>query len=265
MKYRYSSSLILLLFLSFLVMIAGIIPARAMTDQRNPVMDASVSVYYPNTNYGSNDFLDVGADIYDYQEETYIKFLIPNYETKILGIYIETYWYSFSSETSLSVSACQVNNFWNEYTITWNDRPSHGAVIDNDPNLADGEYFIINIDVSTVTEGEYFSLCIYENTPYKPVGLRGNSREYGINSPKLIIEYETHPMVILSYVFGVIFIIVAIGAVVYVAISHRKKKRDEREPTFHLASPQLSPKFCPYCGKAKADGAFYCMECGYKF
>ncbi|MHA1319258.1 MAG: CBM96 family carbohydrate-binding protein [Promethearchaeota archaeon] len=246
-----------------------------MTDEKTPIMDAEVSAFFPNDNYGSSNYLDVGTDIFGYQQETYLKFLVPTYETEILSAYISTYWYSFLCETPLSVSACIISNSWNEYSITWNNRPSHSTVIDTETTLADGEYFNINIDVSLLIEGDYLSICIYENTPYKPNGLQGNSREAGYNDPKLIIEYEIPPLLVIGYIIGGIVIVGILGLIIYFAINKRNSKREfainkrnsKRETIMQSVSsiaPSTSAQFCPNCGKSKLGGAEFCINCGHK-
>ena len=104
------------------------------------------------------------------------------------------------------------------------------------------------------------SICIYENAPFKPDGLQGNSREFGYNVPVLIVEYETPPITfILPLIVGVIAVVV-IGGVVY---SKNKKKREIRQ---NLENSTYPKKFeCSKCGtKIQSIDTAFCTECGQK-
>ena len=248
------------LFVCFL-MSSFIIPIKANpTKEVEPFADAEVNEQFPDSNYGSSDYLHVGANLWGSQQESYLKFLIPTIETEITRVYIDSYWYSFMCKTPLSVSACMVSTSWNEYTITWNNKPAHGTHLDTDSVVYDGEHFIIDISLSIITEGMILSICIYENAPFKPDGLQAGSREGEYNVPVLIVEYETPPIIIIAPIIVGVIAVVVIGGVVY---SKNKKKREIRQNLENSTHPK---KFeCSKCGtKIQSLDATFCTECGQK-
>ena len=268
MRYKYHLALALLFGLWLIIFI---VPVKASTDEIDPIMDAEVSEYTPNDNSGSSNYLEIGADIFGYQQETYLKFSLPEYSTELIRVYIDTYWYSFMCETPLSVSACQVSNSWSEYTITWNNRPSHGADIATETTLVDGDHFAFIIPLDMLTEGADFSVCIYENTPYKPDGLQGNSREAGYRVPKMVIEYEVPPLEIMLYVIIGIIVVSTVGLIIFAVVQQKRRGRKSSLP--NTAHPQPAQQtsvttgsgFCPNCGRPRSPDSQFCMQCGHKF
>jgi len=256
---------ILLSLLVYCMVQLSIVSVKANpTKKIKPYEDSTVSAYSPNNNYGSGDYLEIGADIFGYQRETFLKFPLPIVETEITKVYISSYWYSFLCETPLSVSACLVSNTWNEYTITWNNKPSHSTLLDTDSTLTDGEYFTIDISLTHITQGSTLSICIYENAPYKPDGLQSGSREGGYNTPELVVEYKTPPMLIIVPIMVGIVIAGIIGTIIYINIQKKKKQRIQETIQTKVQHPSSfavsAPKFCTNCG-AKLEGKS-CSNCG---
>jgi len=252
----------ILLGLFVCVMMLGFInPVKAsLTKEVEPTEDSYVRAYSPIDNYGSSDYINIGADLWGFQEETFLKFLIPTVETEIVSVSISTYWYSFLCETPLSVSACIVSNSWDEYTITWNNKPPRGTILDTDSALGDGEDFIIDISLTHIIQGSILSVCIYENSPYKPDGLQGGSREGGYRVPELKIEYETPPIMIIA---PIIVGVVVVGIVALVVISKIKKKKKRR---INLENANFVKKVtCSKCGTIQHSiETKFCSECGQK-
>lgn len=227
MMSRKSTLLGVFMFIAFLTYMT---PVKAnFSEEVGPIADCMVREHYPNNNYGDYDYLGVGADLWGDQEATYLKFIIPSVEEKVIRVYISTYWYSFMVETPLSLSASLVLFNWSESVITWNNRPPGVQVLTTDTSVGDRDYFIIDLDLSLATEGSVISLIIIENTPYKPEGLQGNSRETGDDVPELVIEYEV-PLGIITA--PIIFVAVAVGIVTSVQYRRhitQKRKRLKNE------------------------------------
>ena len=244
-----------------LLMLGFAIPVKAFSSTKvEPYADSNVKAYQPIDNFGSSDYLEIGADLWGYQQETYLKFLIPTVETEILRVYIDTYWYSFMCETPLSVSACLVSNSWNEYTITWSNKPSHSTILDADSYVSDGEHFIIDVILTHITQGSTLSICIYENTPYKPDGLQGNSRESGYYVPELVVEYETPPISPIIFIIIGVIAVGVIGIVVYSQKNKKKKMRQSLENSTYMKYIE-----CSKCGnRQQSIGTTFCTECGNK-
>ena len=216
-EYLLFRSLVFLVILTFLPPVRG-----NMFKEVNPQADCIVRAYWPDDNYGSYDYLGVGADLWGEQEETFFKFVIPTIETKIIRVYIRTYWYSFMCETPLSVSASLVSNIWSENTITWNTRPPRGDLLDTDTSLGDREYFVIDIDLDYITQGDVLSFCVYENAPFKPDGLQGNSKERDNKVSTLVVEYEIPPMLIIAPLIVGAIVVGIVSSIIY--YKHNKKK-----------------------------------------
>ena len=260
-KYVLFGLYVCFFILGFAIPVKGI----SSTTKVEPYADSNVKAYQPIDNFGSSDYLEIGADLWGYQQETYIKFLIPTIETEILRVYIDTYWYSFMCETPLSVSACLVNNSWDEYTITWSNKPSHSTILDTDTYVADSEDFIIDVSLTHITQGSTLSICIYENTPYKPDGLQGNSREAGYYVPELVVEYETPPIETppISPIVFIIIGVIAVGVVGGIVYSQKNKKKKIRQRLEN--STYMKYIECSKCGnRQQAIDTIFCTECGQK-
>ena len=259
-KMRQQKYILLGLFVC--VMMLGFTnPVKAtVTKEVEPYEDSYVRAYNPIDNFGSSDYTNIGADLWGYQEETFLKFLIPTVETEIIRVSISSYWYSFMCETPLSVSACIVSNSWNEYTITWNNKPSRGTILDTDFALGDGEYFNIEISLTHIIQGSILSVCIYENAPYKPDGLQGGSREGGYKVPELIVEYETPPIMIIAPIIVGVVVVVIVGVVAYSKINKKKKRRLNLENANYVKNVK-----CSKCGNIQhSNETKFCSECGQK-
>ena len=270
---RKRKHLLLGIFICFLVLVFAIPVKAALTKEVEPFADSEVSAFDPDSNHGSSNYINIGADIFGYQSEAYLKFLIPTVETEITRVYISSYWYSFMCETPLSVSASTTSASWSEYTITWNNKPARGTHLDTDSNLYDSEYFIIDISLSLITEGMILSICIYENVPYKPDGLQANSREWGYKVPVLVVEYKTPPIqIIVPIIVGVILVFAVISGIVYNQSNKKKKIRQNLENSRAVQQYRIRPtiqetkvvsNYCRNCGQKNViPNSKFCVKCG---
>lgn len=266
-KMRNKKHILLGLIVCFLIL-GFAIPVKATLNKKvEPIADSKVSAFNPDSNYGSSNYINIGADILGYQSESYLKFLIPTVETKITRVYISSYWYSFMCTTPLSASACVVSTSWGEYTITWNNKPAHGTHLDIDSILYDGEYFIIDISLSLITEGMTLSICIYENAPYKPDGLQSNTRERGDKVPVLVVKYETPPILIIGPIIVGVIVVGIVGVIVYSQVNKKKKIRQNLENSKAVQKNRIHPTtqetYCQNCGqKNTIPNSNFCVNCG---
>jgi len=210
----------------FLSMCIFIIPTKASETTLKNIDDAEIYSYDADDNFGSSDYLHVGAYFSLGYSESYIKFDIPETNLKVMSATIKAYWYSHSCETWLQFVACLVSNNWNEESITWNNAPIHGEIIAQD-SITNAKTFTFDVTAFIVESGE-FSICIYEESPHEVNGLQSASKEgeWGdaFEAPKLIIKYQlTIEDFIPTIIVGIVIVVsVEIGLVLYITLRKRK-------------------------------------------
>ena len=90
-----------------------------------PEDDAYVNVQYPTENYGTSEFLDVSVINYVEEARSFLKFNISSIPKNafIHKALLSLYYCSWEGTTELEVGVYQVNNYWNENTINWDNQP----------------------------------------------------------------------------------------------------------------------------------------------
>ena len=103
------------------------------------IKDTYADASYPNTNYGADYELWVSTTC-----ETYLAFDTPNLplESNITGAYLEVpCYYRADNYNYITLGAYQITSDWNEYGVTWNNRPgTMSSYIDDTYVYADGAY-----------------------------------------------------------------------------------------------------------------------------
>ena len=168
-------------------------PVSATTVTLNPVDDAYVDHHNINTNY-NNDNLIVAGSNSDYDKRIFLKFnlsSIPNGAT-ITQANLSLYLTDSSSDYSEDAKYVSTDT-WVEGTITWNNQPAIGGLLDNATTPADNHWETWNLSpawsYATDLTDNYLSLAIvtdegnYSNDTYA-------SFESCSNLPKLVITYD---------------------------------------------------------------------------
>lgn len=134
---RWGLALIALVVLSLVPSVAfHAVSAATTTVQINPTDDAYVKDTTPDTNYGSDGSLYVGTYYKDNaNERAYLKFdlsSIPD-NAVIISATLHAYTYYGAYSQDVTISAYSVSNdSWTEDSITWNNRPEIGDLLDKD-------------------------------------------------------------------------------------------------------------------------------------
>ncbi len=89
--------------------------------------DSYVSAGEPNDSYGASSYLHVGDYFYG-TTESFFRFTIPDL-ADIESVVISIYMYS-SVDSPLDLAICLIEDDWDEYTLTWNNKPSRGTELE---------------------------------------------------------------------------------------------------------------------------------------
>ncbi len=177
----------ILFFISMLFI--GIIPATAEMEPQvssTSVMatkDAHVDESNPDSNYGSSNTFYIGRGLSGKLYESYFYFPlndIPDDDAEISIDILAVY-----EDMSLTVTLITEN--WNENSITWNNKPTHGEIITTF-YVAAAQFY--TIDVSDYIEGDSLSICI--NATYSGVSdyIVGYTSEWGSDDSKPQITFS---------------------------------------------------------------------------
>ncbi len=233
-----------------------------------------------DSNYGGRDWFFIGNSFG--LKESYFHFnltIIPS-DAKILTAKIHFYLYSV--EETLDIQACQTSCDWEEYSITWDDKPTHGVNISALKVPANGNY---QIDVSEYLTGKEISICLYTLKPHKKCDCQGYTREATKTQdevPHLLISYEIPNK--FDILFNTLLTIILIAIIIstsnlFLIIRKKKKQRKEFEEkefeeecassppqelttSQHIREVQPREIYCPHCGTKTLSTNQFCRECG---
>lgn len=209
-------------FLLFYIIILNLslftLPILAVEEQKSfeAIADSTVEAYYPTTNYGGAIILYVGH--FNNWLETYIKFDLSNtpstfrkVELQLEFTYVEASSWVYCYETSTD---------WGEYTITWENAPSHGTVLGS-VNVTEEIIYKIDITDDLQNKSGLWSVCLASPDMN---WLNLVSREtFLYDPPQVIYTYEVS---VLPIIMSTIAIIGFFGGVLGIAfyIKYRKDK-----------------------------------------
>jgi hypothetical protein len=189
--------------------------------------DAYVYENFPDTNYGTDDFLRVGNYLMG-KTRTYYHFDISSLPSDWRNAYITVH-FNFGSKM-VDVGADVINETWDEFNITWNNKPNTG--IYRGHILCDGFDFRIPITSNHIIN-HCVSVCLYGRGGIEDGYIQGFSKEGAPKSDEIAwIElsfkgFEPEFLMGLN-IFGVVMIIgliVFAGAVIpYISINKYRKR-----------------------------------------
>jgi len=154
------------------------------------IKDTYVDQYYPNSNYGSSITVDYdnSTDVGQGYKDAYLQFSpFPSGVTLTKAIL----WFFHAGGLPNAYAIRAITSPWNEYTVTWNTRPSYGST-----TLYSGSFpstvawFSINI-IDHFWDFNNYGLVFY--SPDVPASYGCNyiySREYAGYEPYIEIEYQ---------------------------------------------------------------------------
>ncbi|MHA1932980.1 MAG: CBM96 family carbohydrate-binding protein [Promethearchaeota archaeon] len=130
-----------------------------------PIDDSFVDSGEPDRNRGDFRFLNSGKWVDQNREmKAYISFNISSVPSEWIEAKLSlTYWLSIKT---VDVDIVEINENWNEDTITWNNMPAHGSTIltmtvnesSETTKLLD---LSSHIKLDFIQQKEVFSICIY--------------------------------------------------------------------------------------------------------
>lgn len=135
----------------------------------------------------------------------------------------------FSVPQIIHFDILRISGSWSEFSITWDNKPSHGIQL---LSFKINDNGLCCIDVTPYVSGTEFSICICntydqydwissKEVYYAWVSSREDSLEF--NKPKLVFEYETTGIDFVPIFIFSIILIAVIGIAVYVLNNQKKK------------------------------------------
>ena len=134
--------------------------------------DAYVCTYNPTSNYGGKDWLIFGNYISGWRE-AYLYFNFSDKPADWTKAEISIDMYSVSE--TFDVTACLINDTWDEYSINWMNKPEHREII---TTFTVSEGRIYKIDITDYIEGRNsISICVNASNYLQTGYVQGHSRE----------------------------------------------------------------------------------------
>ena len=173
-----------------LLLFPAVCPAE--TDTFISVADADIWEYTPDDNRGDEQYFQVGCGGAGYWRNSLVRFdLAPisgaTVNSAVLRLMVVDYWGDFPTD---EVFIARNADYWEEMTVTWNNRPNIAEV---DPIPAPGICDWWEIDVTAWVQGmadgtlDNYGFQIYQNdTDY--AGFTMRSREMS-DPPELFVDY----------------------------------------------------------------------------
>ncbi len=144
-----------------------------------PVADAYVTQAYPTTNYGSSHTLRAVASPIT---RSYLRFVVSGLNGATVQSATFKFYAGSSNSIGFSLSAL-VNNTWTESTITYNNAPAPGSIINSSKAFNSGTW--VTVDASSYVKGDGTYNLVITTTSADLIKL--SSREAGSKAPKLVI------------------------------------------------------------------------------
>lgn len=133
--------------------------------------DTYINSYYPSNNYGGQDWILIG----DFMGmcEAYFQFNFTDKPAVWKRAEISIDLYSISATTQITITLITAS--WEEYGLTWLNKPAHGPIITQITAAASQIY---RFDVSPYIEGRTaLSICINSSTVAQTGYIQGTARE----------------------------------------------------------------------------------------
>jgi len=162
MKHTTKKTIILLLGFIFLFSILFHLPnGRAIERERYistiAEKDTYVDTAYAMSNYGGVSNLMTGFSIFGDIKESYFYFNFSDKPSSYIRAEISLEFWGVSQTMNFTI--CLIEESWDEFSMTWLNKPSKGQIIDNLLVTTSGIY---KIDVTSLITGRNnISICVY--------------------------------------------------------------------------------------------------------
>lgn len=232
--------------------------------------DSYVNSYYPTSNFGGKDYLIIGNYIVGWSE-VYLHFDLSdrpsNWEFVIIAIGMY-----YISETT-TIYFCLTSDTWDEYTITWNNKPAHNIIIESEI-VAEPDWYYVDISDLVIGRTE-ISICIKAFDESQTGYIQANSKEYDNPedyAPTLSWVYEGINLTVLVITIVSIIAVISTVIVVTIILIKRRNKRktlddwkDEKLSVDKSILPSTEIRFCMKCGQKRLGQQPFCPYCGHQF
>lgn len=219
MKIKSATALIALIFIMG-IMLATPVMGYPLSSYTVASMDAHVYDVQPDTNYGRDNYLDIGGDAGIGRYEAYIYFDLRSKPNKIIQTEFVIQVFTVQGITDFLVHI--VDDPWNEDTLTWNNKPNYGPPVGNFTADHTGMYIFEAPAIAALTE---LSICIRTNQTGQVRRILVTAREISTGhshfGPGILWTFDG-TLVVPGY--NVLFIIAIIGSIgILLAIIMRKR------------------------------------------
>jgi len=196
-----------ILFLIVIMLLSGVpvgehfVSATENTIKIYPMDDAYVKSTEPDENYGSWYSLYVGTYWKDNaNERAYLKFDLSSIPTnaRIISATLHAYTYKGAYSVPVNISVYEVtDDSWTEGTITWNNKPLEGNLLDKDLIGTEGEHWSV-WDVTDFVKNEFSGdkvvsfvlISDAEGLKTESIGYSSKETTYSGQEPYLKLVYE---------------------------------------------------------------------------
>ncbi|MFW9880804.1 MAG: DNRLRE domain-containing protein, partial [Candidatus Thorarchaeota archaeon] len=155
------------------------------------IEDAHVYSRYPDSNYGDETRIYLGNwndGAQTYRDEVYIYFDISTQSKNWKMVELYLYITDFGSQAPLDFEICQITGSWFESSITWNNKPSHGASLINTKISQNG---IKKVNLTQFVTGTFLSICLFADvSQWETIRIQSSEHTSFSLRPKLVFTYE---------------------------------------------------------------------------
>lgn len=192
------------------------------TESITAVEDATIDAFETTLNYGNESHLEVGLG-YDWLEAL-IKFDLSNSPEDFYKAELKLEFTSFSHFDTITslLEIYETTTNWSEYTITWENAPSHGVLITSG-YVAEVGMYSFQITEAVLGILINWSICFTSDTEdWIRIASKQCSSSY--YPPRIIFYYNTSDLPTL--LVGIIVSLVGLSIIVVVLYKRYSKKRE---------------------------------------
>jgi hypothetical protein len=156
--------------------------------------DATITKSSPDSNYGLEPTLKVKKSDGPFGHDAALRFIIPEYDVGVLGASLKLYSLTKANDGGHIAAMAMASSVdpWSESSVTWNDTPESGDMINSIGAIQADEW--ITIDMTAVVsslEGKEGAVTIRISST-DPRMVEYSSKE-GLHPPEMVIQYDGVP------------------------------------------------------------------------
>lgn len=164
---------------------------QQITTNLSPVADAQIrGGIYASTNYGRDSSMMVkGATNGDFKRATYLKFNLPSLNN-ITSAKLRFYAKNIENTSTVTISAYGGNNDgWAETTINNTNAPAAATLLGSVGVSSQLKYYDVDVTSFVKNQATVDNVVTFllKDASTQNIGIKMNSKEFGTNTPKLVI------------------------------------------------------------------------------